>query len=334
MFGTLVCAAFVACSDETDEATNPSSAGTGGASTGGAAASGGTMAAGGMGATGGSSSSSTGGTSTMAAFQSDWSSAVGSDDNAKSDGGMWTEVVNYSGSEWGSVVSATGLEFPPALSNVLRVGYGVGTNGGGVSVSQGTGTGWIAPAVGETLFMRTYMRNAVRDSVGTLSAGSHHPLQGWSEANGNVPAGNCSGEWNTKYSANSDGTFNMVMFFANPANVNGPTGHTFNLASSLNKNQTYLFEFGLTRTAANTYTVAVRIDGADRTNEYSNSDSGTPLAGTELTIWDPCLETLFIGNNTPIGGWANSADPTQDFFYWGGVAVDVRGSASAWIGPY
>jgi hypothetical protein len=102
-----------------------------------------------------------------ALFESDWSTATGSGDSALTDGGVWT--ADPRNTELLEVVSASGLQFPSGMSNVLEV-TAAGTNSTDVSLLDDT---IAAPESGQDWFYRFY----VRFQDGTLRHSGDHSVQ-------------------------------------------------------------------------------------------------------------------------------------------------------------
>jgi hypothetical protein len=101
-------------------------------------------------------------------FASDWSTATGSGDSALTVGGVWT--ADPRNPELMEVVSASGLQFPSGMSNVLEVTT-EGINSTDVSLSDDT---IVAPESGQDWFYRWY----VRYGSGTFRHGGHdHSIQ-------------------------------------------------------------------------------------------------------------------------------------------------------------
>ncbi len=89
--------------------------------------------------------------------------------NALSDGGKWDDVS--AGSTRVEVVPATGLTFPPDMTNVLAGRYRNTTDTQFWIV--GLTNGWTLPPIGGVMCKRLYFRHTV---VGT-SATTFHPVE-------------------------------------------------------------------------------------------------------------------------------------------------------------
>src|SRR3989304_6075804 len=90
-------------------------------------------------------------------FNSDWSNSTGLTDNALLDGGKWDYQVGNG--DLSQVSSATGLDFPAGMTNVLEVIGDIGARAGdGGTESQNVNIDTLPPLdIGETRYQRVYL---------------------------------------------------------------------------------------------------------------------------------------------------------------------------------
>jgi hypothetical protein len=254
-------------------------------------------------------------------FESDWSTAQGTGQAALRDTGKakpWTNLVDNFNVL--AVVSAAGEGLPAGMANCLQVGHLANT----VRAAQVEAVGvWPAPAVGETLYFRLYLRNEIADNQGDFTSiiNSHHPIQP-------LP-GTCPGSWNWTWASKNDGTF--------PIGFNTET-NPFPRSrwvlgkprQNLLKNTTYRLEWRINRQSTG-YSVSVRVYNAANTLLFDDNNIwdialGATLAAAPLHAMDnACLDKLMVGTNG--GSWQFTA--TQ-YDYIGGVCV----RSDDWCGPY
>lgn len=246
-------------------------------------------------------------------FESDWRTAVGGTANALRDGTKWTEWVNYGGPQLLSVVSASGLGFPAAMTNVLRVLQAGESDAEHMQLENGL----PLPQVGDHIYYRIYTRV---DEASQAGRGSDHPVEP-------IP-GSCPFLWTFKRSISANGWTPEWQF------SNTPSEEWWNLRVQLQKNVVYRIEWHFYFITASTFKFDTRIYDAAGTLLYTDVDflSGNFLNQT-LQARDPnfrntdnaCFRNLFVGNNGQ-ASWTN----TNTYTYWGGVKVCRDG----WCGAY
>ena len=246
-------------------------------------------------------------------FESDWRTAAGGTANALRDGTKWTEWVNYGGPQLLTVVSASGMGFPAAMTNVLRVLQVGETDAEHVQLENGL----PLPQVGDHIYYRIYTRV---DEASQAGHGSDHPVEP-------IP-GSCPFLWTFKRSISANGWTPEWQF------SNTPSEEWWNLRVQLQKNTVYRIEWHFHFITASTFKLDTRIYDAAGTLLYTDVDflSGNflnqTLAGRDPSFRNTdnaCFRNLFVGNNGQ-AGWTS----TNTYTYWGGVKVCKDG----WCGAY
>jgi hypothetical protein len=252
------------------------------------------------------------------AWFSDWRTATGTSQNALYDGSKWSGQLCMH--DVAAIVAADGLDFP--TTNVFRSDY-VGL--GNCLMIQARDR-WLAPQVGEYLFVRLYYRNAMPDGA---VVGNPHPIHIGTGTNGQA--------------------YTVVMNFTGPNNgvsrmrVNLPGAQQWPDAFwsyPFNTHETYRIEFRLHRVTQTTARLDLRVyDSANNlvgdNDDFHNGETGANSrtlteSDPTLTVDDHSFTLLELGNNDPAG-----ADDGDDWFvYWGAAAVVVSDDAAAWPGPY
>jgi hypothetical protein len=263
-------------------------------------------------------------------FYSDWSTATGATDAALRDTGKvvpWPHLGNESGIL--SVVASTGLGFPAGMTNVMRVQLGPGTVGGAaVSIVPADA---IIPT--GTTYYRFYLLNAVSDAEGDKSSAinSVHYI----ESNTGSPQ-----PWTWCLASKNDGTFPLQFqsiatgagsFLLGGKSYGSPIWTDF----FLTKNSPYRIEWALTRTAADTHTLDIRIYNAagalvyDKDNIYkAQAETTLATAGVDLPLTDATLGGFYLGSNGGQPPWTPMTN--VQYIYYGGVMVRT----DDWCGAY
>lgn len=255
-------------------------------------------------------------------FASDWSTATGTGNTAVLDGGKWDTANNVNSPTAGrvTVISASGLDFPSGMANVLAIRYENSTDTFcGISLANG----WDLPPIGGSIYFRTYFRH---DISGSHSAINHHPVQMCSSAGSCCP----QGWWRMAKGA----TFPMGVSAAE----SGGGEHLW--ATTISRETTYRFEEQYERTGTNTYTMHLRIYNS--ANQLVKQDAdfdchfhgpGQHLLSTEpsITVTDlTCYRNKMIVNQgVGFFGWG-SDDPAHNRIFYGGFAVSLTGWCGAW----
>jgi len=252
-------------------------------------------------------------------FASDWSTALGMSNTAKSDGGKWDLSIDGGGpANRIEVVPATGLGFPTNMPNVLKVLYDVANENSYWNVQALDH--WTLPPIGSAIWFRIYIRN---DIGGTSSGGATRPIQ-------TGPPGSC--HLTHMVGMERTGTTGLSLSINNETSGNS---HVWRVSPELQRQQTYRLEYQYTRQATNAWTLHARIyDEAGNlirsdADFYDNGGSTTlaTYSGT-ITSGTDCLLNHMIGYGQEPGN--GSPDPAHQQIYYGGFAV----SLSDWIGPY
>lgn len=206
------------------------------------------------------------------------------------------------------------------------------------------GAAWSALSVGQTLFHRVYTMNRFVNWDTTNSGfdnppiGGHHPYQGTGSGTDFVNGGttSCAFHWEHKFGPkNLDSTRDLTWLFWLNQNAGGQWSY------ELEMDTVYRIETKYHKVAADSYTVALKLNGLDWNDSLGISPTDT------FAIDDACLTGIYIGNNDN-GNWrvSDGGDPRntlwypggpypyEDFQYWGAPAFDVTNDSSAWIGPY
>lgn len=252
-------------------------------------------------------------------FASDWGAALGNTDNAVRDGGKWTSSNNIANptADRVTVVTASGLDFPAGMDNVLAIRYENSTDTFcGISGSNL----WTLPSVGGSLYTRCYMRH---DISGTHSH-IQHPSQFCSAAGTCCPQG-----W---WLMNKGSTFQFWLGVSQ-----GVDQHEWEV--TLNREQTYRIEERYERTATNTFILHAKIYDSSNNLVFDNADFECETHGYAHSLAD-LIETVVtdmacyrnrILVNQGVGFFGSgSDDPAHNRIYWGGFAV----SHESWLGPY
>lgn len=255
-------------------------------------------------------------------FEADWSTEIGATENACTDGGAFNVTTNLD-TDYLDVVSASGLDFPVGMSNVLRVRR----NGTGHSTDVRAQGLWSVPSVGQKLFYRIYLRNDISNAVGDQAV-SNHAVQFvdgvpafefniWVDSWAN---GNFKHRWNN---GNSD---NSKRF--RPGTDNPQVAATAKFA-------TWRLEWMLERTGTSTWFFDYRTYNSagtlvyDRSNYYNNNGSQTLDAyldgGGTMSVTAANTDKIQIGSSG--GEWSFSSD---QYYYFGGFMV----RSDDWCGAY
>lgn len=247
-------------------------------------------------------------------FASDWVTATGTSDNALSDGSIWSNPAGPGGVM--EVVAASGLDFPSAMTNVLRIEQLEGASFERISVGP---SAWSLPSNGSSIWKRVYWRT---DADGSSSkGGTNHPLQ--SCASGGSKCGDLW--WHHNYPGGT--TWDLIVVTndtAWPDNRHSP-GRVFAY------NETYRVEWEFARLTNTTWNLHCRIYNSSNELLYEDADFGSAQGGSladtpTFTTDDPASQAEclfgFQGGDAIIGG--------NEFIWFGGYAV----SLSDWCGPY
>jgi hypothetical protein len=252
-------------------------------------------------------------------FHSDWSTALGTSDDAKLDRGQdlpWDRFIGNG--RLSEVVPSTGLDFPSP--NVLLVIAGWRGSPPGAAAENPRIDGLPIPDVGESLFFRWYKRVVVPDAW----AGDEntHPIQ---DANTGAET-----NWMQEVTVSPDGTWSHSWQVG--ANA-WPNNRWY--APRLNKNQTYRFELQIHRLGTNTFQMHSRIyDSAGRLL-YDDEDF-TNVNGTGTLAEQPTLEfrdiSILAGLQVGFNGLSSGvqSDFPMPLYYQGCVAIRT----DDWCGPY
>ena len=270
-------------------------------------------------------------------FNSDWSNSTGLTDNALLDGGKWDYQVGNG--DLSQVSSATGLDFPAGMTNVLEVIGDIGARAGdGGTESQNVNIDTLPPLdIGETRYQRIYMR--MPTIAGLTVNYQSHP---WEEAG-------AENHWQRFYRGNVSGvpagtfapTFSELPADTrwSPAATRSVTGGVYT-GYTLDLDHTYRFELAITRTSSTTFRAQFRIYDAEGVGEpllYNTSDMKNNLGTNNLvTVPDFTIGNAAKFQTLRVG--FNGMDPTESaddlgpttLFYWGGVCV----REDTWCGPY
>lgn len=257
-------------------------------------------------------------------FHSDWSTALGTSDNAIMDNGKskpWT----LAGGNGLAVVSSAGLDFP--TTNALRV-TALGSTSGFALLRV---TGLPVPGVGQSRYYRWYSRMVLPDDV-EPNDDETHPHQD----------GNAASDSNWLFHVYHDAPMAnhwMPQFRGEAAFPNDRFGGNTGVAPigpQLQKNVTYRFEVKITRTGTSTFTMDVRVydsagvllyDGDDFQNQVRTATINTRTFNVNnlgnLGQFNAGLNGLGTGSTAP---WY----PSSVYMYQGAVAI----SGTDWLGPY
>jgi hypothetical protein len=250
-------------------------------------------------------------------FASDWTTSAGESSNAVTDGGRWTVIGNTE--DRVTVIPSTGLGFPAEMSNVLRIRHRT-SHAVGVYVDRG----WRAPAVGEHLYYRMYIRMSIAQADPPPLDNSAHPIMAR------------PGTGAFAMLQNLGSTFRWTFAFNNQ-----PNDFTHRFSFNAQRDAVYRFEVHFHRVTSTTAAVDIRVYDrndvlvatsadlpctAGHMAPHTLADIGTivfPSAGT----WDG-LTGMTISHEG--ANWGPFSDDRMNMNYYGGIAV----SHSGWVGPY
>ncbi len=194
------------------------------------------------------------------------------------------------------MVSSSGLGFPSGTVNVAR-----NVHAGALDVQWVANNLWRAPAVGEYVFLRMYIRNSLPNGANT---GADHGNQ--------CNVGDVKWAWLIE--AGSGGTYDLDV--ANSAQSN------IRLASGIPKGSVQRLEWRLSRTSSTSGVVTFRV--------YSST--GT-LLGEGTRNMSGMTDALYRTARWGLSGQAG-ASYVGNGIEWGNLAARVSGNSNDWIGAY
>jgi len=254
-------------------------------------------------------------------YASDWRTATGTSNNAKSDGGKWNDLSVDGGGPANriEVISAAGLSFPSGMANVLKVLMPQANwqnSYWNILVTKG----WALPAIGGSIYFRLYFRHDVDGSGGD---DMHNPQTG--------PPGSCP---YTRQHVLSRPNTTALRFAVGNKNNDSTNVHVWECNKNLARQTTYRVEEQYIRQATNSWKVHVRVYDSSDTMIASDPDfidgytgivlsnfTGTITSGTD------CLRNWMIGFPNQLCGSDTAA---HQHCYYGGYAV----SLTDWCGAY
>lgn len=262
----------------------------------------------------------------------DWSTGTGWTDAVGRDTNKTVDLTLFNGGNGGvDIASVSGKNFPTGIVNGVRNDRTSGSNFDWV----GAQNVWAAPTVGQTLYGRMYGRNEITSNT-NLDYGACHPVESYGANSGGYDFDG-NGGYSFKIGNNTDGTWDFVVATYGTGtqyywgyNVASPASSATNPA--LAKNHTYRFEWALTRTTGNTYTLQLRLYNESGTLIASGTDWKDNLNGGGVsldssrttTMIDTSIRGFRVGTN---GGWGVGS---SQYMYWSGLAF----SLTDWCGPY
>lgn len=254
------------------------------------------------------------------AWFSDWRTATGSSQTARYDGSRWT--AQLCASPVLEVVPGRPLGFP--TTNALRASY---RRPGECQMVQATGR-WSAPAVGEYLFVRFYVRNDLPEGA---AVGNPHPLHLGRAGSVGPPYA----LW-FNFGAPTAGRARMVLQLGG-----GPEYPDRFWSYPFSTGQVYRVEVRVHRRSATTASVDLRVSDASgaligQSADWDNGEIGAnrrTLAQSAPTfpVTDDSFTLLEVGNNDP-GGLLE--EPGNRHVSFAGVAVVIDRSSEAWPGAW
>lgn len=252
-----------------------------------------------------------GGTTEGLLFESDWSTATGTDRHAVSDGDRWTQVG--SNNMVAGVIPADGLDFP--TENVLDV---VAEEHGKVIRYDGL----PVPAVGESRFYRWYFRVVIPDEFSSEDTNTH-PIQ-----DGNA-AGLINWMFNTNFVYDTPGVWN-IRFSVHTPETDWPNNGWE--PPTLDKHVTYRIELRLDRVGEDTFQLHPRIYTSDGALLYDDDDFQN-INRTATLAETPTFRFYDVANlnglNSGYNGLGGASDPMSIYYE---AAFCVR--SDTWCGPY
>jgi hypothetical protein len=195
------------------------------------------------------------------------------------------------------IVSASGLGFPSGVVNVAKNIHGPGA----LDYQLVANDLWPNPAVGEYVFLRTYIRNTLPNGANT---GADHGMQ--------CNVGDVKWAW--LVDPGSGGTYYMDTASSAEGNIN--------LASGMTKSEVQRIEWRLSRVTSSTGVTTFRIYSA----------AGT-LLGENTRNLASMTNSLYRTARWGIAG-LGGATYSGDGIHWGCLAARVSASSSDWIGAY
>jgi len=256
-------------------------------------------------------------------FHSDWSTDTGTGNDARLDTDKvlpWDSTEAGVGTTPTSVIDATGLGFPTTNCLAMRIDNPFANYYGWCEIAGK----WDAPAIGESLFYRWYVRNGVTDAG--FGGTDWHPIVADRGGTYATPIG----AWqNLFYVHASNATWRFVHHYLSET---WPDDEWY--GPWLDLNHTYRVESQVYRLGAATYNLHIKIyNEADALvagdSDFANANASATLADTPTFTADPnthlSLQEFSIGNNGP-----GDAVAATRYLYWGGVCLRT----DDWCGPY
>jgi hypothetical protein len=261
-------------------------------------------------------------------FNSDWSTDRGTSTAAIRDtdkSPAWNDHLNDGGNTI-EVISASGLNFPSGMTNVLRATLKAPTASAGNARAQNL---WDAPADGGHLYYRVYFRNGIVQTRADPTG--HHACE-----NPKVyfPGESSGNTWHWGHDSATATNYRLHFVTNGTAFPNDRWGVGGLGGAPMSKNHTYRLEWHFTR-VGNNFTLELRVynesgalvyDSEDFLNDSNGklSDYGGTFGVTD-SDW-AYMRGLWVGEND-WNNWSHSNDEPQ---YWGGVCL----RSDDWCGPY
>jgi hypothetical protein len=267
-------------------------------------------------------------------WSADWRLQTGTSQAALTQGGVWTFLSTDAARNAEVVPNTAELGFPPSMSNVLKV------------ASDGTRDAWIEtrirglpiPEVGESRFLRFYIRNVQPDGLQDYGT---HPIQdvdvsaassqvNWSfNINDSTGAGLSAGEWSIVF-ITVNGVFNDTRWYL---------GNGWNDLVRLSKSKTYRVELEVRRASDATILLKPRVfdEAVSLTVPLHSEADFHKVDGSKNLGGDHPQQIRTLGNlggvTAGCNGFSNAAAPhgwPLVYGYQGGFCI----RADTWCGPY
>jgi hypothetical protein len=277
-------------------------------------------------------------------FESDWSTATGTSDDALRDTGQPTPWIK--GLSDGGVLeivnaASAGLSHWPT-ANALKVTCMAAGNGNCKAEHADIDNAWSAPPIGQSLYYRVYLQvDSMYNQNSHLP--SEHPFE-----NGN--GGGSHTDWVFTTEAHSNGEWSIEWRFANsdwPNNrwcvdgtASGCTDGDKRNRPTLKSNHTYMIEIQFEHTSETHFSLRPRVwDVAGDSLVYGPESfvnvnrTATMAESGVLTFNTKNWLQLMIGTSG-VTATAGEIPPgfkySEPMYYWGAVAV----CANDWCGPH
>jgi hypothetical protein len=277
-------------------------------------------------------------------FESDWSTATGTSDEALRDTNQpipWAKGLSDGGVLQIVNASDAGLSHWPT-TNALKVTCLDPGNANCAAEHTDIDNAWAEPPIGQSLYYRVYLQV---DSMFNQRSGlpSEHPLE-----NGN--GGGSHTDWALTTEAHANGEWSLEWRFANsdwPANrwcvagsASGCTDGDKRTRPTLRNNYTYMIEIQFEHTSETHFSLRPRVWDVPGDSllygpeDFENVNRTATMAESGILTFNTKNWLQLMVGSSGVTASAGEIPPGfvygQPMYYWGAVAV----CANDWCGPY